>query len=132
MMHSISKSIVFEVILVIHMACHLSMIISVENASLITVPFQHFLYLTGLKLNGLDVSEHVEPEEGHHPDEANSEPGGDEHEVHELKKVSSRTHISWADIFKIFSCVHKARFIVHTCTGSQNKQSNRKVVTPFC
>ena len=75
--------------------------------------FPTFLHLTGLKLNGLDVSEHVQPEEGHHPDEANSEPGGDEHEVHELKKVSSRTHISWAVIFTIFSCVHKARFIVH-------------------
>ena len=132
MMHSISGSIVFEAILVTHMACHLSMIISIENASLITVLFQQFLHLTGLKLNGLDVSEHVQPEEGHHPDEANSEPGGDEHEVHELKEVSSRTHISWADIFKIFSCVHKSLFIVHTCTGSQNKQSNRKVVTPFC
>ena len=111
MMHSISGLIVFEVILVTHMARHLSMIISVENASLITVLFQQFLHLTGLKLNGLDVSEHVQPEEGHHPDEANSEPGGDEHEVHELKEVSSRTHISWADIFKIFSCVHKARFM---------------------
>ena len=134
MMHSISGSIVFEAILVTHMACHLSMIISFENASLITVPVEHFYISQGsrLKLNGLDVGEHVEPEEGHHPDEANSEPGGDEHEVHELKEISSRTHISWADIFKIFSCVHKARLIVHTCTGSQNKQSNRKVVTPFC
>ena len=53
MMHSISGSIVFEAILVTHMACHLSMIISVENASLITVPFQHFYISQGSSLMAL-------------------------------------------------------------------------------
>ena len=37
-----------------------------------------------LHLDGLDIGEHVQPEEGHDPDEADSQPGRDKHEVHEL------------------------------------------------
>ena len=69
--------------------------------------------------DGLDIGEHVQPEEGHDSDEGHSQPRRHKHKVNKLKKEKSykNTYYKLNDI---------------TCTGSQKMQSRRNVVTPFC
>ena len=57
-------------------------------------------FLTGLHFDGFNIGEHVQPEERHHPDEAHSQPGRHEHEVHELKELMSKLSILYTSAGK--------------------------------
>merc|ERR1719234_203261 len=48
--------------------------------------FQAWLYF-----DGLNIGEHIQPEESHHPYEAHSQPGRHKHEVHELHREPEDT-----------------------------------------
>ena len=100
---------------------------SLSNGALHSV-LQRFpnVFLTGFHFDGLDIGKHVQPEEGHDPDEADSQPGRHKHEVHKLSKNK---------LLKLLTNNYSSSGemeIVLTCTGSQKMQSRRKVVTPFC
>jgi len=45
----------------------------------------------GFHFDGLDIGKHVQPEEGHDPDEAHPQPGRHKHEVHKLYREPEDT-----------------------------------------